>query len=62
MPIEDVYCKHKTTIYFRDDPDITWEANEIMNDQQIENEIMVEEEKRETLCWALLELESSRQN
>ncbi len=33
-----------------------------MNDQQIENEIMVEEEKRETLCWALLELESSRKN
>ncbi len=31
-----------------------------MKDQQIENEVIVEEEKRETLCWALLELESSR--
>ena len=31
-----------------------------MKDQQVENEIMMEEEKKETLCWALLELESSR--
>ena len=31
-----------------------------MRDQQVENEMMVEEEKKETLCWALLDLESSK--
>ena len=28
-----------------------------MQNQQIEETIVVEEEKKETLCWALLELE-----
>ena len=31
-----------------------------MKDQQVENEVMMEEEKKETLCWALRELESTR--
>lgn len=29
-----------------------------MKEQQVENEVMVEEEKQEEVCWALLELES----
>ncbi len=48
---------------FRDEPDITWEANEIMKDQQNEKKVVKvvkEEEKKETLCWALLELQSSK--
>ena len=29
-----------------------------MKEQQVENEVVVEEEKREEVCWALLELAS----
>ena len=29
-----------------------------MKEQQVENEVVVEEEKKEEVCWALLELAS----
>ena len=29
-----------------------------MKEQQVENEVVVEEEKQEEVCWALLELAS----
>lgn len=33
----------------------------LMKENQVEKEVIVEEEK-ETICWALLELQSSRNN
>jgi|GEM_PF-356612 hypothetical protein len=34
------------------------EAETDMKEQQVENEVIVEEEKQEDVCWALLELVS----
>lgn len=36
------------------------EAETDMKEQQVEKEVMVEEEKQETVCWALLEIESMK--
>ena len=33
-----------------------------MKEQQVENEVIVKEEKQETVCWALLEIELRKKN
>lgn len=45
---------------FRDEPELLFGRQTYkMKDQQVKNEV-VNEEREEVMCWALLELESSK--
>ena len=62
MAIKDIYYTHTrySSLWLVYRRAFLMEAETDMKEQQVEKEVMVEEEKQETVCWALLEIESMK--
>ena len=62
MVIKDIYYNHTrySSMWLVMMRAFLMEAETDMKEQQVEKEVMVEEEKQETVCWALLEIESMK--
>jgi hypothetical protein len=60
VAIKDIYYTHTrySSLWLVYRRAFLMEAETDMKEQQVENEVIVEEEKQEDVCWALLELVS----